>query len=294
MLDSLPPMMPLKRAIPSKEARSPDQLYEHYIIEKDLAQRLRTASESERLTLYSTLYDELFRKVPHHSQLTRKHQFSLSSSIIQQRLALLQPYLNPATHYLEVGPGDCQFALEIAKHVAQVYAVDVSQEIAQGDALPANFQLILSNGTSIPVAANSVDVAYSYQVMEHLHPDDAIAQLKNIYNALKPGGRYLCITPSRLSGPHDISKYFDEVATGFHLKEYLASELTDLFYAAGFKSVTLCKQAGNRTLTMPLNPVVLSSLGITEHLLEKLPTPWRLRIAELPLLFRSITLIGQK
>ena len=39
--------------------------------------------------------------------------------------------------------------------------------------------------------------------------------LANLYRALKPGAVYVCITPNRLSGPHDISLYFDSVATGF-------------------------------------------------------------------------------
>ena len=70
--------------------------------------------------------------------------------------------------------------------------------------------------------------------MEHLHPDDAVDQLKNIYNALVNGGKYICITPNRLTGPHDISKYFDNVATGFHLKEYTVTELSGLFREVGF------------------------------------------------------------
>ena len=37
-------------------------------------------------------------------------------------------------------------------------------------------------------------------------------QLKNIYSALFPDGVYICLTPNRLSGRHDISRYFDEVA----------------------------------------------------------------------------------
>ena len=62
-------------------------------------------------------------------------------------------------------------------------------------------------------------------------------QLKNIYQALAPGGSYLCFTPNRLSGPHDISKYFDEVATGFHLREYTNTELVAIFKKTGFSEI---------------------------------------------------------
>jgi len=50
-------------------------------------------------------------------------------------------------------------------------------------------------------------------------------------------GIYICVTPNRLSGPHDISKYFDVTATRFHLKEYTNTELSDLFKEAGFLKV---------------------------------------------------------
>ena len=75
--------------------------------------------------------------------------------------------------------------------------------------------------------------------MEHLHPDDACNQLNNIYSVLKSGGKYICITPNSFYGPHDISKYFDDVATGFHLKEYTITELSKLFREAGFSRVIL-------------------------------------------------------
>jgi hypothetical protein len=40
-----------------------------------------------------------------------------------------------------------------------------------------------------------------------------------------------------LTGPHDISKYFDTCATGFHLREYSATQLAGLMRAAGFERV---------------------------------------------------------
>src|SRR6185436_11687772 len=83
----------------------------------------------------------------------------------------------------------------------------------------------------------SVTLAYSNAVMEHLHVDDATDQLKEIYRVLAPGGSYLLYTPHRAMGPGDVSKYFDEFATGFHMKEYTFRELSDELRAAGFKRV---------------------------------------------------------
>lgn len=215
--------------------RTEEQLRQHYRVERQLADRLRQASAQERRALYSQVYDEMFRNVPHHPML--KWAGLAQQRDVEPDLGLLRRYLTRETVFMEVGAGDCALAIRAAASVKQVYAIDVSEQITRDVAPPANFKLILSDGTSIPVPAGSVNVAYSDQLMEHLHPDDAKEQLHNIYRSLAPGGIYVCITPNRLYGPRDISEYFDEVATGFHLREYAGREIRELFASAGFARV---------------------------------------------------------
>jgi len=212
--------------------RTVQQVREHYEIEKEIAERLRRSSAGERSSLYAQAYDELFQRVPHHPLLEAK--VSGAAAAAQREIAILERFVDSDNVYLEVGPGDCSFAIEMAKRVRKVYAVDVSNEITKDLDAPPNFELLISDGTSIPVANNSIDVVYSNQLMEHLHPDDAEQQLRNIYRVLKPGGVYYCVTPNRLSGPHDISRDFDIEATGLHLKEYTVAELDEMFKAVGF------------------------------------------------------------
>src|SRR2546425_9014273 len=138
------------------------------------------------------------------------------------------------TFFGEMGAGDCSFSFEGVVFKKGVCAVVVCEKITKNARPPLNFRLILSDGCSIPLPRASVNVCYSNQLMEHLHPDDALEQLENIVKVLVPGGVYICITPNRLTGPHDISRHFDAVATGFHLREYTRTELRDLFKAAGF------------------------------------------------------------
>jgi SAM-dependent methyltransferase len=214
------------------ESRTADRLRQHYDIEKQLANRLRAASSEERRTLYPQLYDELFTRVPDHPQLTRDERETAAD--VAAQLSLLKPFLDPTVRFLEIGAGDCALSASVAPLVTRAYAVDVSAEIVQGVPLPDNLEVVLSDGTNIPVPDASIDVAYSNQLMEHLHLDDALVQLRNLYDALAPGGVYLCITPNRLTGPHDISKYFDDVATGFHLREYTIRELRKIFLDTGF------------------------------------------------------------
>lgn len=214
-----------------------DLLKEHYNIEKELATKLREATKQERYHLYTALYNELFKRVPKHPQLVQKLSPELKSITIFKQMKFLKRFLNNRVTFLEVGSGDCMLSLEVSKYVKQVYAIDVSDEITKDLTYPENFQLILSDGTNIPVPQNSIDVAYSNQLMEHLHPDDALSQLQNIYRALRLGGIYICITPNRLNGPHDISKHFDTEATGFHLKEYTHTELSGLLKKVGFSNI---------------------------------------------------------
>ncbi|HVQ39325.1 MAG TPA: class I SAM-dependent methyltransferase [Pyrinomonadaceae bacterium] len=269
--------------------RSSDQTRNHYLIEKELASRLRAATKDERRELYTSLYDELFRRVPDHPQIALGPEATHSD--VHHRLALLRKYLHPNATYLEIGPGDCALAIEVAKLVRKVYAVDVSNEITKSVELPSNVELIISDGSSIPVPAGSIDIAYSDQVMEHLHPDDAIDQLRNIHQSLAPGGNYVCITPNRLSGPHDVSQYFDDVATGFHLKEYSAAELSSMFKAAGFRELQML--VGARGFQMSTPPALVSAL---ESLLALAPHRLGRTLARgLPLrLILGVKLVGRK
>lgn len=243
-------------------SRSAQQIRAHYDVERDLADRLRAAPADQRRTLYTQLYDELFRRVPDHPQLARKKDPDWQRRQVQEQLELLERFLTPDTVFLELGAGDCSLSLAVAPRVRRVFALDVSPAIASQTATPDNFELIISDGTSIPVPPGSVTLAYSNQLMEHLHPDDALAQLRNVYTALAPGGRYLCITPNRLSGPHDISKYFDHEARGFHLKEYTVGELAAILREAGFASVEVYARTRGRSWRCPRLLMSMLELGL--------------------------------
>ena len=193
------------------------------------------ADKAERRKLYTALYDELFQRVPDHPQVLERDNPDIERRRVLGQARFLSAMVKPGETYLELGPGVCSLARLMANIAGHVYAVDVSRVVSEGEPFPDNLEFVLSDGTSVPVPTNSVDVAFSNQLMEHLHPDDAAEQLANVYRAVKPGGIYFCITPSRLSGPHDVSQHFDDVATGFHLKEYTYGELETLFRKVGFK-----------------------------------------------------------
>ncbi len=253
------------------ETRTPEQLRQHYEVERELADRLRTATKEQRRTLYSEVYDELFKRVPLHPQHTNKADAARLAADVAEKMEIVSPFLHKDAVFLEVGPGDCEFAKTVAEKVARVLAIDVSDEITRKRELPANLKLVISDGSSIPVEPGSVSVAYSNQLMEHLHPDDALDQLRGLHAALKPGGVYICITPSRLTGPHDISGVFDREATGFHLKEYTVGDLAALFRRVGFTKIHIIFGGRGKFMLLPTWTATICEklLGLLPHGLRK-------------------------
>jgi SAM-dependent methyltransferase len=277
--------------LPRSEQRTPEQILQHYNVERELADRLRAASQPERSRLYGLVYEELWRRVPTHPSLTRVRDPKLLKQIAAEKIALLRGYLHPEDVFLEVGAGDCRLSMEVAGRVKKAYAVDVCDQIGSTIPRPPNFELLLSNGTDIPVADESITIAYSYQLMEHLHPDDAHESLCNIWRALAPGGLYICITPNRLCGPHDVSKYFDPLATGFHLKEYTITDVMKAFVQAGLQPVHACPGLKGRFWRAQLTPIVF-----LEKVVGKMPWRARVNIGGLPLMRNVLmaAIVGQK
>ena len=235
---------------------TPRQLKTHYELEVKLADQLRNASKSERRELYSAVYDELFRKISYHPQLIRKALPEERERKVKRTAEILKKYLGPDSIFMEIGPGDCKLSFEMCKYAEKVYAVDVSEEVTNYCQVPDNFELILSDGSSIDIPSESIDLAYSNQLMEHLHPDDALVQLRGIFRSLSIGGVYYCVTPHRFGGPSDVSRFFDKEAKGFHLKEYTLAEIHNIFRESGFRSLRLVRAVGGRTVNMPIQPSI--------------------------------------
>jgi SAM-dependent methyltransferase len=270
--------------------RTAEQLRQHYEVEKELANRLRRSNRSERAAMYSQVYDELFRRVPNHPQWTKRGT-ERRELALEGQIRLLQPYLTPETAFLEVGAGDCALTLRVAPRVRKAYALEVSEELTRGLPPTDNFQLLLYNGIDVPLPDNSIDLAYSYQLIEHIHPDDVVDQLRELYRVLKPGGMYYCITPNRLSGPHDISRYFDHEASGLHLKEYSISDLVKLYRQIGFRRVWVERMIKSHRWPSPILPAMA-----LERVVECLPWGLRVRLTRSYVVSRLLnaSVVGRK
>jgi len=265
--------------------RPPERLIAHYELERRLADRLRAASREERSRLYTEVYSELFNSLPDHPQRTAT---SGRRDRIAKQVRFLKPLAGRCDIYLEIGCGDALQPFALSGIAREVLGLDVTDALVNFAAAPTNFRFIKSDGINIPLPDNSVDLANSDQLMEHLHVEDAEAQLQEIHRVLKRGGHYVCTTPSAVTGPHDISVFFDDVATGMHMREYDYRSLHALMLRVGFRSVEFALVAAGHWLATP--PYWLL-LGI-ERAMQRLPV--RLRCNGLIGFLMGITAIATK
>jgi SAM-dependent methyltransferase len=255
--------------------RSAERVLEHYKIERGLADRLRDAPADQRARVYGEVYDELFRSVPDHPQLSMKPDYR--KRIVRDRFRFVSRFLDENSCLMEIGAGDGEFSINAAPAIRRGILVDVSEVILPDASGASNLEVVISDGVSFPVEDASVDVAFSDNLMEHLHPDDAAQQLLNVARVVRPGGVYICITPNRVYGPHDVSRGFDDIATGFHLREYTGRELRRMLLGAGFRRVDFYIGGRGRYLRLPA-PVAL----LAEAAFALLPKSLRRAIPELP------------
>ena len=268
-----------------KVKRPPERLIAHYELERRLADRLRAASRDERSRLYSAVYSELFNSLPDHPQ---KTAVGMRPHRIAKQVRVLKPLMGRGDVYLEIGCGDALLPFALSGFAREVLGLDVMDALVDFAAAPANFRFMKTDGVEIPLADNSVDLAHSDQLMEHLHVEDAEAQLREIHRVLRPGGHYVCTTPSRVTGPHDISALFDEVATGMHMREYDYRSLRALMLQAGFRQIEFPLVVDGYWLATPSYRLLH---GI-ERALQRLPA--RLRRSRLADVLMGITAVATK
>ncbi len=270
------------------DPRTIEQLRNHFEVERELAQRLLKAPREQRTELFRTMYDELFERVPDHPRLTRRDTEEDCARAVAARMSLLRGQLDGAKTFLEIAPGDCRLAYKVCESVEQTIGVDISDQSGDSDPLrPDNFRLIVYDGYTLDLPDASADLAFSYQFLEHLHPDDVPLHFEMIHRVLKPGGRYIFSTPHRFSGPHDVSRHFCDTPQAFHLKEWTYREMMPVIRKAGFrKAHTYRFGKPRRTALANAATLALESLfGVLPRGLQK-----KLSLR----LFQGVTMILEK
>ena len=262
--------------------RTPEQILNHYLVEKEIADRLKAADRAGRSRIYSGMYDEFFARVPDHPRLLSVRDPSSLAAHNQKKLALVERFVGPETDFVEFAPGDCTFAYRVCGMARTVIGVDISDQSVKSTPPPANFRLLVYDGFSLDLPDASADIVFSDQFIEHLHPEDVDLHFRLVNRLLKRGGSYIFRTPHSFHGPFDISAYFSDVAEGFHLKEWTYRELRSRLRAAGFSAWRGGLKRKGRTHELPV-----ALFAGYERMIGRLPHRAR-RIAARALLPRHI------
>ena len=263
----------MKLLKPLPQDRTYKQVLNHYLVEKAIADKLKSASREERKVIYATMYDELFRQVPDHPRLIRRKDERLTQIENESKLSLVRNFLNASDIFVEFAPGDCRFAMEVARYVKRVYAVDISDQRDQTFAMPRNFSLLIYDGYTLDkIHGSSVDLVFSDQLIEHLHPEDTKLHFELVYHILKPGGKYVFRTPHAFMGPSDVSMFFSRKPQGFHLKEWTYTELNKLLKELHFKEICAISVGKNGKKNLPYIYYQLCECMI--NMVPGLDCPW--------------------
>ncbi|OGY83694.1 MAG: hypothetical protein A3F54_04905 [Candidatus Kerfeldbacteria bacterium RIFCSPHIGHO2_12_FULL_48_17] len=211
---------------------------QQFNLEKKWHQALLAETDaSKRRSLYQQAYGEFFA-------FAQKHNIPQDySSGRLKNVAPLYRFCIQGKTGVDFGCGEGRSTLAWAQFARQMYGIEVEETAIAAEVrqqAPAHVAYMISQG-NIPLPAASVDFVFSQEVFEHLHPQDGVNHLREVYALLKPEGRYIMMMPNRLFGPNDISGQFlarGSQAQGLHLREYSYAEITDLARQAGFRRVT--------------------------------------------------------
>ena len=211
-----------------------NRLDTHYEREKRLAARIMNAPAGERAEVSLGAYDELFSTITWHDG---HHAGAEREAKLREIYAPYLRRVGPGDEVLEVGCGLGEQARWFAERCRRYTGIDISEEVLTlRDTLPENVDLRIVDAVNLhPFDDDSFDVVFSSQLVEHLHPEDVPVHMEEMARVLRPGGRYMLETPNRVTGPHDVSRAFDDVATCFHLKEWTNGEILQVMREAGFR-----------------------------------------------------------
>jgi SAM-dependent methyltransferase len=206
----------------------------HYRLEKELAKRIRESTPGVRKEVTLAAYKELYERVPWH--ISRNKTPAELDSEGRYYAVFLRPLLPPHAKVLELGCGSGSTLNHIGGFIREGIGIDATLTKAQVMRYP-HISLREDDVRSITLKEKNFDLIYSFHLIEHLHPDDLPVHLQSVFDHLRSGGVHLVITPNAVTGPHDISRGFDDTASGFHLKEYTYAELLPALRRAGFRNI---------------------------------------------------------
>lgn len=140
----------------------------------------------------------------------------------------LQPYVGPNKTVLDLGAGYGDFINLIKAN--KKYAIDISPAVK--DYISKDVIFINKPSTSLEdIPANSVDVVFASNLLEHLDRAELDQTMKGIKRCTKKGSVLILIQPNYR---YAYKNYFDDYT---HKRVFSHLSLTDAMYEYGFKPI---------------------------------------------------------
>ncbi len=151
-------------------------------------------------------------------------KYIISDSLIVGRFTLKESTL------LEIGCGTGRMTEFMSKDFSLVVGTDISGEMISlaEDRLGGlnNVELLETDGESIPIPDNFIDIAFSYLVFQHIKNREMVEKnFKEVYRVLRPKGLFKVLIRS---DKVDVSKWWGGV-------EYTEQSIGELIKKIGFK-----------------------------------------------------------
>lgn len=139
-----------------------------------------------------------------------------------------QEYIPEDTVVLDVAAGYCEFInnIKAKKKIALDLNPDVKQ-FAENDV-----EVIISSSTDMKqIDSQTVDVAFTSNLFEHLCKDNIVKTIKEVYRVLRKDGRFLVLQPNIRYCYRDYWMFFD------HITPLDDRSLTEVLEINGFEVV---------------------------------------------------------
>src|SRR5450759_436701 len=129
---------------------------------------------------------------------------------------------------LDLGAGYCDFINNIKAQ--EKLAVDMNPAVSQFCHDDVKFHCASVNDLSV-LQANSIDVLFASNLLEHLDDFELVCAAKEFKRILKEGGRVILMQPNY---KYAYKEYFDDYT---HKKVFTHISLRDFFEANGFEAI---------------------------------------------------------
>jgi len=164
-------------------------------------------------------------------------QDARSARLAEQVREFVQP--RGDERVLDVGTGAGALALALAPLVREVVGLDPVPELVAlaRERAAANTDFVEGDGTALPFADSSFDLAGTHRTLHHVaRPDRIVAELARV---TRPGGRVLVVDQLAPDDPGDASALhgFETARDPSHMRLLTEAELGEIFAASGLAVV---------------------------------------------------------